>query len=107
LIAVYEASREAMQGRLALNLPGLNVTVKEMLQALEEVAGTTVRQHVKFVRNEQIAGIVANWAKGGSAQRAAALGLKPDASFKDIIQQYIEDCKLPYYPSHALDGLKK
>jgi hypothetical protein len=62
---------------------------------------------VKFVRNEQIAGIVANWAKGGSAQRAAALGLKPDASFKDIIQQYIDDCKLPYYPSHALDGLKK
>ncbi len=107
LIAVYEASREAMQGRLALNLPGLNVTVKEMLQALEEVAGTSVRQHVKFVRNEQIAGIVANWAKGGSAQRAAALGLKPDASFKDIIQQYIDDCKLPYYPSHALDGLKK
>jgi nucleoside-diphosphate-sugar epimerase len=107
LIAVYEASREAMQGRLALNLPGLNVTVKEMLQALEEVAGSSVRQHVKFVRNEQIAGIVANWAKGASAQRAAALGLKPDASFKDIIQQYIEDCKLPYYPSHALDGLKK
>jgi nucleoside-diphosphate-sugar epimerase len=107
LIAVFEASREAMQGRLALNLPGLNVTVKEMLQALEEVAGTAVRQHVKFVRNEQIAGIVANWAKGGSAQRAAALGLKPDASFKDIIQQYIDDCQLPYYPSHALDGLKK
>ncbi|MEN9900096.1 MAG: UDP-glucose 4-epimerase [Pseudomonadota bacterium] len=107
LIAVFEASREAMQGRLALNLPGLNVTVKEMLQALEEVAGPAVRQHVKFVRNEQIAGIVANWAKGGSAQRAAALGLKPDASFKDIIQQYIDDCQLPYYPSHALDGLKK
>jgi hypothetical protein len=35
------------------------------------------------------------------------LGLKPDSSFKEIIQQYIEDCKLPYYPSHALDGLKK
>jgi len=107
LLAVFEASREAMKGRLALNLPGLNVTVKEMLQALEEVAGPAVRQHVKFVRNEQIAGIVANWAKGGSAQRAAALGLKADASFKEIIQQYIEDCKLPYYPSHALDGLKK
>jgi nucleoside-diphosphate-sugar epimerase len=92
---------------LALNLPGLNVTVKEMLQALEDVAGPAVRQHVKFVRNEQIAGIVANWAKGGSAQRAAALGLTPDASFKEIVKQYIEDCKLPYYPSHALDGLKK
>lgn len=107
LITIFEASREAMQGRLALNLPGLNVTVKEMLKALEEVAGPEVRKHVTFVRNEQIAGIVANWAKGGSAERAAALGLKPDNSFKDIIQQYIDDCKLPYYPSQALDGLKK
>ena len=107
LIAVFEASREAMQGRLALNLPSINVTVKEMLQALEEVAGPEVRKHVKFVRNEQIANIVANWAKGGTAKRAADLGLKPDASFKDIILQYIEDCKLPYYPPHALDGLKK
>jgi nucleoside-diphosphate-sugar epimerase len=107
LITVFEASREAMQGRLALNLPGLNVTVKEMLKALEEVAGPEVRKHVKFVRNEQIAGIVANWAKCGSAQRAAGLGMHPDASFKEIVKQYIEDCKLPYYPVHALDGLKK
>lgn len=106
LITVFEASREAMQGRMALNLPGLNVTVKEMLQALEDVAGPAVRQHVTFVRDEHIAGIVANWAKAGSAQRAAALGLKPDASFKEVIKQYIEDCKLPYYPPHALDGLK-
>jgi len=107
LITVFEASREAMQGRMALNLPGLNVTVKEMLQALEDVAGPAVRQHVTFVRDEHIAGIVANWAKAGSAQRAASLGLKPDASFKEVIKQYIEDCKLPYYPTHALDGLKK
>ena len=107
LITVFEASREAMQGRMALNLPGLNVTVKEMLQALEDVAGPAVRKHVTFVRDEHIAGIVANWAKAGSAQRAAALGLKPDASFKEVIKQYIEDCKLPYYPPHALDGLKK
>ena len=35
LIAVYEASREALGGRLALNLPALNVTVGEMLDALE------------------------------------------------------------------------
>jgi GTP pyrophosphokinase len=56
---------------------------------------------------KRIAGIVANWAKAGSAQRAASLGLKPDASFKEVIKQYIEDCKLPYYPTHALDGLKK
>ena len=34
LIAVYEATREAFGGRLALNLPALNVRVSDMLDAL-------------------------------------------------------------------------
>lgn len=92
LIAVYEASRAAYGGRLALNLPALNVTVAQMLAALEDVAGPAVRERVRFERDERIAGIVANWPTGARADRAAALGLKPEASFADIIRQYIADC---------------
>ena len=106
LMTVFEASREAMGGRLALNLPGLKVRVGDMLQALEEVAGTQVRQRVRFQRDERIAGIVANWARGSTADRALALGLCPDSSFKTIIEQYIEDCRQPTYPADALRGLK-
>jgi nucleoside-diphosphate-sugar epimerase len=96
LIAVYEASREAFSGRLALNLPAINVRVSEMLDALEQVAGPAVRALVRFERDERIAGIVANWPTGASAARAARLGLKPDTGFADIIRQYIDDCrKLP------------
>ena len=91
LIAVYEASRAAYGGRLALNLPALNVTVAQMLAALEEVAGPAVRARVRFERDERIAGIVANWPTGARADRAAALGLKPEANFADIIRQYIAD----------------
>jgi len=91
LIAVYEASREAFLGRTALNLPALNVTVQQMLDALEAVAGPAVRARVRFERDERIAGIVANWPKGATAARAAGLGLRPEASFEDIIRQYIAD----------------
>jgi nucleoside-diphosphate-sugar epimerase len=91
LIAVYEASREAYGGRTAMNLPGLNITVAQMLDALEEVAGPAVRARVRFERDERIAGIVANWPTGARADRAAALGLLPEASFADIIRQYIAD----------------
>jgi D-erythronate 2-dehydrogenase len=91
LIRVFEASRDELNGRLALNLPALNVTVQQMLDALETVAGPKVRALVTFQRDERIAGIVANWPKGASAARANALGLKSDASFEDIIRQYIED----------------
>jgi len=93
LLRIYEASREGRQGRLALNLPALNVTVQQMLDALEKVAGPQVRALVRFERDERIAGIVANWPRGASAARASALGLTGDTSFEDIIRQYIEDGK--------------
>ena len=105
LIAVYEASVEQMGGRLALNLPAVNATVAEMLAALEAVAGPEVRAHVKFVRDETIAGIVANWPRGSTARRAAALGLKPDRDFADIIRQYIADCRAAPGGEAALAGL--
>jgi len=105
LIAVYEASQQALGGRLALNLPGLNVRVSEMLQALQDVAGAQVRQLVRFERDERIAGIVANWPRGASADRARTLGLQSDESFKSIIEQYIADCLLSVDPVGPLKGL--
>lgn len=103
LIAVFEASREAFVGRTAMNLPALNVTVGQMLAALEAVAGKTVRERVRFERDDRIAGIVANWPKGATAARAAGLGLKPEQNFEGIIRQYIADCA--GNPS-ALQGFK-
>ena len=38
-------------------------------------------------RDERIAGIVANWARGATSERANALGLQADASFEAIIEQ--------------------
>ena len=107
LIAVYEASREDFKGRLAMNLAGLNVTVGEMLQALEQVAGKAVRERVRFERDERIAGIVANWPTGAGPGRAAALGLQPDSSFADIIRQYIADCEKGPNAAEALKGLAR
>jgi nucleoside-diphosphate-sugar epimerase len=103
LIAVYEASREAFKGRTALNLPALNVSVQQMLDALEAVAGPAVRARVKLQRDERIAGIVANWPQAASGARAAALGLLPEANFEDIVRQYIDDHR--NHPT-ALKGLK-
>ena len=94
LTAVYEASREAFLGRSGINLPALNVSVKEMLAALETVAGPKVRSLVKFEFNERIAAIVSNWPKGAASKRAHRLGLQPAQNFESIIQEYIEDMKV-------------
>jgi nucleoside-diphosphate-sugar epimerase len=105
LIAVYEASREAFLGRLGMNLPSINVRVCDMLDALEEVAGKAVRDRVKFVRDDRIAGMVANWPAGATAKRAARLGLKPDNSFAEIIRQYIDDCRKVPGGESAIQGM--
>lgn len=106
LIAVFEASREAFGGRTALNLPALNVRVSEMLDALEQVAGSAVRARVRFERDERIAGIVANWPTGASAARAARLGLLPHDNFADIVRQYIDDCRARPDADQTLKGMR-
>ena len=107
LIAVFEASREAIGGRMALNLPALNVTVAQMLAALKLVAGSAALDRVRFVRDERIAGIVANWPMGASSARAARLGLAPEAEFANIIRQYIADCTELSNADQTLKGLSK
>ncbi|MFT3721605.1 D-erythronate dehydrogenase [Pseudorhodoferax sp.] len=106
LIRVYEATREQLGGRLALNLPALNVRVADMLDALEEVAGSQVRALVRFERDERIAGIVANWPSGATAARAARLGLAPCRQFADIIREYIADCRAAPNAAQALKGIQ-
>jgi nucleoside-diphosphate-sugar epimerase len=106
LVAVYEASIEALGGRLALNLPAVNVSVAGMLDALEAVAGKSVRARVRFVRDETIARIVGNWSRGATAERAARLGLQADPDFATIIRCYIADCRQTPGGSAALRGLE-
>lgn len=89
LLAVVEASREDFGGRTAFNLPALTVTVGEMLQALREVAGEQVAARVTVEPDEQIARIVGGWPSRFDCQRTHRLGLKGDASYQDIIRQYL------------------
>jgi hypothetical protein len=88
-----------------MNLPALNVRVCDMLDALEQVAGSAVRARVRFERDERIAGMVGNWPAGASGARASKLGLVPDESFADIIRQYISDCQKTPGAELALKGL--
>jgi len=106
LIAVYEADRTAFNGRTAMNLPGINVRVSEMLAALEEVAGKTVRERVRFEHDQRIADIVTGWPAGARAPRAARLGLEPDSSFAAIVRQYIADCRKQPNSEQTLKGLQ-
>jgi len=79
--------------------------VSDMLDALEDVAGSAVRARVRFERDERVANIVANWPTGASAARAERLGLRPHETFAEIIRQYIDDCRRLPNADQTLKGL--
>ncbi len=91
IVTVAEASREAFGGRTALNLPALAVSVREMLGALETLAGPEVMGLVTHTPDAAVAGIVSAWPARFESARAPRLGLTADASFTSVLQQYVQD----------------
>ena len=107
LMGLMAAPREALPRRLAINLPAVNVTVRQMLDALEKVAGPKVRARVRMQRDERIAAIVANWPRMASSETARqVLGFAGDASFEAIVRQYIDDMRASGMADTALRGLQ-
>ncbi|WON77385.1 D-erythronate dehydrogenase [Serratia sp. UGAL515B_01] len=74
-----------------VNLPGISVTIQQMLQALEAVAGKQVRERVRFVPDETINRIVASWPGNFDISRALALGFSVDENFQQIIRAFMHD----------------
>ncbi|PHY07698.1 MAG: NAD-dependent epimerase [Alcaligenaceae bacterium] len=89
ILAVAEATREAFGGRTALNLPALTVTVGQMLEALEQVAGKDVASLVTVKPDPAIAKIVGGWPSTFDCERTHRFGLQPDTSYQAVIEQYI------------------
>jgi len=91
LIHGYALSAEVLGKSRTINLPGISVTVGEMVAALERVAGKRVATRVEWVHDPVIDRIISSWPGAWDASRAAALGFVGDVDFDDIIRAYIED----------------
>ena len=91
LIAGAELSSAAIGERRALNLPGLSVSVGQMIAALERVGGRAAVGLIRHQRDPAVEAIVGGWPGAWDIGRAAALGLQPDADFDAIVRAYIED----------------
>lgn len=91
IVAVAEASRKAFGGRTALNLPALTVSVREMLAALESLAGPEVMGLITHMPDATLADIVSAWPARFESARSPRLGLTADTSFTAVLQQYVHD----------------
>jgi D-erythronate 2-dehydrogenase len=91
LLRVAELPSEALGSDRTLSLPGLCVTVGEMVEALERVAGPAAAARIRWEPDPAIQAIVSTWPVRARADRARALGFTADASFEEIVRAHVED----------------
>jgi nucleoside-diphosphate-sugar epimerase len=91
LIKAAELPAAALGLNRALNLPGLSISVGEMVAALERVAGPEVARRVRWEPDAHVARVVATWPGALDAARARALGFPADASFDQIVRDYMAE----------------
>ncbi|MBD1553919.1 D-erythronate dehydrogenase [Pseudomonas typographi] len=80
-------------GERIIPLPGLTLSVGEMVDALERVAGVEATRLIQWQHDPAIERIVSSWPTRVEAPRARALGFEADADFDSIVRAHIEDTR--------------
>lgn len=93
MIHAAAISADRLGDQRIIPLPGLTVTVQQMLDALKQVAGQQAVDLVKWEEDKTIQRIVQSWPTQVKAEYAESLGFKADQNFENIIQAHIEDTK--------------
>jgi D-erythronate 2-dehydrogenase len=91
IIACMETSDAAWGPLTALNLPAVPTTVGEMADTLRRVAGDQAHALLDWKIDPAIERIVSGWPTRMGSPRAQALGMKPNASFEDIVRSHIAE----------------
>ncbi len=88
---VHDLPAERFGYSRTLLLPGISASVSEMVEALRRAGGEAAVQRIRWQPDPMIQKIVAGWPQRIDARRAAALGIRADASVDEIVRAFIED----------------
>jgi D-erythronate 2-dehydrogenase len=77
--------------RTAMNLPALATTPRSMAGAMDRVVGYAASDLIDWTDDPVIGAIVRSWPASIDTPRANALGLSPEASFDDIVREYLDN----------------
>lgn len=95
LVAGHELPSAALGDARCVNLPGLSVTVGEMVAALARVAGPDVAALVRYQPDAEIQRIASGWPGEWDTTRAEALGLRADPDIDEIIRSHVRETARP------------
>ena len=89
----HDLPASAWPSSRVVNLPGITLTVREMIDAMGRVAGREAVDRVKFVPDARIQAIVKTWPIRFRTERADAMGFTADSDFDSIVRQHLELAK--------------
>jgi D-erythronate 2-dehydrogenase len=84
-------SDKAIGPERTIPLPGMTVSINEIVVSLERMAGPEAAKRISWEPDAEIQRIVESWPAHVEAARATALGFKSDTDFDDIIRAHMED----------------
>jgi nucleoside-diphosphate-sugar epimerase len=90
-IVGHEAPASAFTHTRSINVPGISVSVADMVAALRRVAGDAVADRVKWQFDPVIDRIVSTWPANFTPRLGPALGMRADADFESIVRAYVAD----------------
>lgn len=91
LLHAAELPLPAWSAGRTLNLPGIRVTVAQLMTALAAVAGTDRMDLISWERDPFVEEIVSRWPSRFAPTRARSLGFLEDADAEQIVRQFVED----------------
>ncbi len=91
LIVGHDVAAARFGQTRSVNVPGLRVSVEEMVSALRRVAGDAVAARVKWQIDPAIDRIVRTWPANFAPRLGPALGMDGDADFGSIIGDHMRE----------------
>ncbi|KAK9784530.1 hypothetical protein SCARD494_12785 [Seiridium cardinale] len=93
LVFVKDVPKETFGSSRTVNLPGITVTVQQILDALQQVGGNTATSLVEETRDPKIESIVSSWPANFDITRAQSLGMKGDVALVETIKKFADSLK--------------
>jgi nucleoside-diphosphate-sugar epimerase len=89
LVHAGSMATSLLDGRRTINLPGLSVTPREMLESLERFGGPSARARVRCEPDQRMMTIVCTWPGDFDISRPLQLGFRADGDIDAIVREFV------------------
>lgn len=91
LINAHEIDGNKLGATRTINLPGLSITVGDMVAALARVAGNEVVANIDWQEDADVSRLVRSWPGNFLTTRGTTMGFLKDRDFDAVIRAYISE----------------